>query len=586
MFRTALHRRKLRRRGIALLLSAIACLAIVISPATGQSSSPKTLQELPFEIVDKLLSPNPPSELETGSVRLDGSHLFLVTALKIDAADEEKERVIPVNQRIEEIEAALRTVVQQDFDSNTLDVSYQTSDLLPVISVNKNPILVVTPEDAQISGITPEQRAEELVEIIGDALLRAKQERQPNFLLRQGAIAGGLALVTLALSLVAARFQRHLKGQWDILAAEVSRNSAAIASLSAEETPDSDIPNTTLLQVAQQQAKRRQRRNLIGIERLLLHVGQVAIWCSSLFVILGLFPYLRWLQLPISIGIRVPLQILGIGFVTYLAIRLSDITIGRIFWALEEGRLLSPEASQRLVLRVTTFSRTIKSVVGISLTALGILVALSVVGVPVGPILAGAGILGLAISFASQSVIKDAINGFLILVEDQYAVGDAIKLGDLAGTVEHMNLRITQLRNAEGSLITVPNGEIRAVINLSKEWSRVDLDIPIPYDADLQQTVALIEAVAEEMRRDEQWGALLVEPHQLMGVEDFSDRGVVVKIWQKTQPLKQWDVAREYRRRLKIAFDEVGIAIPVTQQRLWLREVDVKSTTAVARSKP
>ena len=586
MFRTALHRRKLRRRGIALLLSAIACLAIVISPATGQSSSPKTLQELPFEIVDKLLSPNPPSELETGSVRLDGSHLFLVTALKIDAADEEKERVIPVNQRIEEIEAALRTVVQQDFDSNTLDVSYQTSDLLPVISVNKNPILVVTPEDAQISGITPEQRAEELVEIIGDALLRAKQERQPNFLLRQGAIAGGLALVTLALSLVAARFQRHLKGQWDILAAEVSRNSAAIASLSAEEKPDSDIPNTTLLQVAQQQAKRRQRRNLIGIERLLLHVGQVAIWCSSLFVILGLFPYLRWLQLPISIGIRVPLQILGIGFVTYLAIRLSDITIGRIFWALEEGRLLSPEASQRLVLRVTTFSRTIKSVVGISLTALGILVALSVVGVPVGPILAGAGILGLAISFASQSVIKDAINGFLILVEDQYAVGDAIKLGDLAGTVEHMNLRITQLRNAEGSLITVPNGEIRAVINLSKEWSRVDLDIPIPYDADLQQTVALIEAVAEEMRRDEQWGALLVEPHQLMGVEDFSDRGVVVKIWQKTQPLKQWDVAREYRRRLKIAFDEVGIAIPVTQQRLWLREVDVKSTTAVARSKP
>jgi small conductance mechanosensitive channel len=187
-----------------------------------------------------------------------------------------------------------------------------------------------------------------------------------------------------------------------------------------------------------------------------------------------------------------------------------------------------------------------------------------------GPLLAGAGIIGLAISLASQNLLRDIINGFLILMEDQYGVGDVIVVDEVAGLVESMNLRITQLRNEEGRLITIPNSQIAIVQNLSKEWSRVDIMIPVSHTSDINEALELIEQVAEDMRDDPKWKALILEPPLLLGVDNLDHVGATVRIWIKTLPLKQWEVAREYRRRLKIAFDQSGVNIGVPQQSLHL----------------
>jgi moderate conductance mechanosensitive channel len=157
------------------------------------------------------------------------------------------------------------------------------------------------------------------------------------------------------------------------------------------------------------------------------------------------------------------------------------------------------------------------------------------------------------------------------LLEDQYAVGDVIQVGKASGLVENLNLRITQLRNAQGRLITIPNSSIAVVENLSKDWSRVDLAIVVAYDANLDRTIELIKQVGQEMDRSPDWQAKIIEPPQVLGVEDLSNSGVTIRVWIKTQPLQQWNFAREFRRRLKLAMDDCGISIGIPQQSFSLR---------------
>jgi len=182
------------------------------------------------------------------------------------------------------------------------------------------------------------------------------------------------------------------------------------------------------------------------------------------------------------------------------------------------------------------------------------------------------GIVSVALSLAAQNLIRDAINGFLIILEDQYAVGDYIKVGEVGGMVEKINLRITQLRDAEGKLITIPNSEIKIVANFSSNWARADLFIPVAYQTDVNKALELIGRVAEEMSHDSLWREHILESPQVLGVDNFGERGVMIRVWIKTEPLKQWSVSREFRRRIKVAFDEAGIPIPLPQQQVWFKD--------------
>jgi small conductance mechanosensitive channel len=212
--------------------------------------------------------------------------------------------------------------------------------------------------------------------------------------------------------------------------------------------------------------------------------------------------------------------------------------------------------------RALTLAGIVKTVGGTAIVLIATMMGLREVGLDITPIIAGAGVVGLAIGFGAQSLIRDVIAGFFIILEGQFAVGDVIKTGEVSGQVERLNLRLTVLRDLDGAVHFVPNSELKIVSNLTKEWSRVSLEIGVAYREDIERVVAVLERVGEELAQDARVGPLILAPLEVLGVEAFGESQITMKILLKTLPLKQWEVARELRKRIKIAFDKEGIEIP------------------------
>lgn len=557
------------RWGRAIVLGITIALLITIPAGLAQEKNPTPAQEkgspIPgVELPDFAVPSRTPEirDVATGAVRLDGRRLFTI-AVPTPTQSDNQNNPTHLQERIEGIETTLNRVVRAGIKPKELSVTTRIDESsgLPVITVNDQYLMTVTFLDAQLQGQNPERYAEELVETVRSSLLRAYRERQPQFLTEQGWVAGGLLFAVCLVSWGINRVQHQLKAQLRQL-----RNEPVPAISTLPESAEAG----DAAEVATVQYHLRQRRkfNLKDAQRRFLQLVQIVLWGTTVLLLLGFFPYTRWLQ---PLILSVPLQVGGIALLTYAAIRVVDVIIDRFTAALEDRSFISPVASQRLSLRVSTFSRVLKSVAAILCFGVGIITILSVIGVNLGPVLAGAGIIGLAISFAAQSLVKDMINGLLILFEDQYAVGDVIAVGSVSGLVEYMNLRITQLRNAEGRLITIPNSSISIVENLSKDWSRVDLAVVIAYDADVERAIAVIRKVGEEIMSDPAWQPQIIEPPEMLGVDQMDNTGVTLRVWIKTQPLQQWNVAREFRRRLKSALDAAGVAIGVPQQALWFR---------------
>jgi len=203
---------------------------------------------------------------------------------------------------------------------------------------------------------------------------------------------------------------------------------------------------------------------------------------------------------------------------------------------------------------------------GTSRVVLGIIVIfmiLSELDIPIGPALAGLGVAGVAVGFGAQYLIRDLIAGTFILMENQYRVGDVIRIADVAGGVEEVTLRKTVLRDLDGIVHHIPNGEIRVASNFTRHWSRAHLNIRVAYKEDVDRVMAIIRRTWEETADDPDWGPFLISKTPwLLRVDEFGDSGVVIKVVGETQPIKQWDVMGELRRRIKKVFDEQGIEIP------------------------
>jgi moderate conductance mechanosensitive channel len=196
------------------------------------------------------------------------------------------------------------------------------------------------------------------------------------------------------------------------------------------------------------------------------------------------------------------------------------------------------------------------------------LVILSDLGVDMAPLLASAGVATVIIGFGAQQVVRDYLAGLFMLMEDQYGVGDVIDVGDAVGTVELVSLRVTRLRDVEGVVWWVPNGQMTRVGNKSQQWSRALLDIAVAPDTDVGQATDVIQRTADDMWHDDDWRGRLLDQPEVWGVEDIGVGGMLIRLVVKTVPNEQWDVSRELRARLKRAFDEVGIHLPVQQQRI------------------
>jgi len=254
-------------------------------------------------------------------------------------------------------------------------------------------------------------------------------------------------------------------------------------------------------------------------------------------------------------GLRILVIVVG----SILVIRLLRAVANRIPRLMAEGE--EPTITER-----EKRARTVASLLRAVGTSLVLVIAGMMVfreiGLDITPLLAGAGLAGLAIGFGAQSLIKDVIAGFFILLEDQFHVGDVIQAAGVSGQVEQMTLRMTIVRDLQGTVHFIPNGEIKVVSNLTKEWSRAVLEIGVGYEQDVDRAIAVLGEIGKSLAEDEVFGKLVLEPPQVLGVEALAESQVTIRMLAKTLPLKQWEVARELRRRIKVRFDQEGIQIP------------------------
>ncbi|MEM9033755.1 MAG: mechanosensitive ion channel family protein [Actinomycetota bacterium] len=229
------------------------------------------------------------------------------------------------------------------------------------------------------------------------------------------------------------------------------------------------------------------------------------------------------------------------------------------------------ESEERMAQRATTIGSVLRSLSTIVIYLLAVAIALGELGIALGPLIAGAGIAGVALGFGAQSIVRDFLSGLFILMEDQYGVGDVVDLGEASGVIEEVALRITKVRDLDGTLWYVPNGEIHRVANRSHIWARAVMDIEVAYDTDLDRAGEVIKRVADELWREHAEAATIIGEPELWGVEAFGASSIVIRLVARTEPGEQWAVSRELRKRLKVAFDDEGIEIPFPQRVVWMR---------------
>ncbi len=254
------------------------------------------------------------------------------------------------------------------------------------------------------------------------------------------------------------------------------------------------------------------------------------------------------------------------------------VLVGIVFFFLLQAGLKKLERAigEKDVIRESETTLRIKTLVKL-FSWLGTIIVVGIViymvladfGLDVAPLLAGAGIIGLAFGFGGQYLIRDLMNGFFILLEGQYRINDVVQIGDFGGLVESINLRTTTLRDLEGRVVIIPNGEVKTVINFTKEFAHALFDIGVAYKENVDHVMDVIKELGAQMKQDPYFGRLILEDLEMLGVDDFCESHVSIKFRIKTFPIRQWEVAREFRRRLKNRFDELKIEFPFPHRTLY-----------------
>lgn len=267
--------------------------------------------------------------------------------------------------------------------------------------------------------------------------------------------------------------------------------------------------------------------------------------------------------------IRTAARVAVIVLVAFLAYRLTKLLVRRMIAHQDDAE--DPIVKRLKEQRAQTLGSLLNNV---ALVVIVTFAALTILGtfVEVGPLLAGVSVVGLAVSFGAQSLVKDVISGTFILLEGQFGIGDVVRIEPVSGQVEKITLRTTTLRDFEGIVHVIPNGAIVTVSNLTKAWSRTVLDVPVAYREDVDRVIDLLKEIGDEFHSDSEWGALLLEDPEVLGIQQFGDSGISIRIQARTLPLKQWDVARELRRRIKKRFDHEQIVIAHPHMTFYLAE--------------
>jgi len=270
----------------------------------------------------------------------------------------------------------------------------------------------------------------------------------------------------------------------------------------------------------------------------------------------------QWL---VTSGLRILLIIVG----ALVVIRLASFITRRVEKAFDDN---DPSTMNEREKQAATLGKVSRNVVRILVWGIAIMIILRELGIDIGPIIAGVGIAGLAVGFGAQSLVKDFLAGMFVLIENQYNVGDVVKAAGVAGLVERITLRATTLRDLEGRVHIIPNGAIDVVTNMTREYSRFVLDVGVAYKENVDEVMAVLKEIGDEMAADADYAKLITGPLEVLGVEDFGDSAVVIRVRFTTEPIQQWTVGREFRRRVKNTFDAKGIEIPFPHRTIYMGE--------------
>ncbi len=531
--------------------------------ALGKTS--ETLQNNNLENLTQVNSLTPISNIVYKPIKIDGREIFKVAAI----AGQEiqgNSNTSPLNIRVKLYENNLTQTIRNCFDSDTLKLTLETLENQTLVFASdaedlKNQFLIaITDLDAQIHGISREDLANQIIGFMRNALIRAQRERQPDYLFRQFLISTGIILALILLSFFISILQKNYFKKYQNFQQLIE--SLKLSYPQIDEFRNNQGLTTEKLELTLGQKKQliwEQQQDKNSFFRSLLQVIHIILWLCGISWILGNFPYSRWLQIFLLSYAIVFTIIIG----TYLIIKGSPVIIN--WFAINSFERLETQTSvHRTVSRAITFSHTLKGIVIFTLACLGILWVFQQLNVSVIIVLVALGIISFTVSLGGHNLVKDIISGILILLEDQYAIGDLIDLDYTMGYVEDLNFRVTQLRDAGGRLSTIPNSRISIVHNLTKDWASIDLRIKLNLDTNLSQALKLIKQVTNELINDTSWGDKILDSASILAVNSVSQTEVEITVRVKTIPRKQWNVAREFCYRLKQNFERENIAVNAT----------------------
>jgi len=278
--------------------------------------------------------------------------------------------------------------------------------------------------------------------------------------------------------------------------------------------------------------------------------------------VVNLQVFAKWIA---TSGLRTLLIVVG----ALVVVRIASFITKRIERTFDDDDPLTMNEREK---QAATLGKVMRYVVKLTVWGMAFLMILREVGIDIGPILAGVGVAGLAIGFGAQTLVKDILAGTFVLIENQYHVGDVVRAAGVSGLVEKITLRATTLRDFDGDVHVIPNGAIDVVTNMTNLYSRYVLDIGVAYKEDVDEVMAVLKEVGDEMAAEPEYSTVITAPLEVLGVQDFGDSAVVIRVRFTTATMQQWSVARAYRRRVKMAFDAKGIEIPFPHRTVYLGE--------------
>lgn len=552
-----------------------------LTPAQSQSINlPEQLEkERTFDSIRE-------GNLEVAKVRLDDKVLFQVAA-PISDAPSRSNISSPIERRVKTIQFHLSKIVRDGFDPNTLKITASILNNQTVLVASDKDwgpryILTVTPWDVELDEpATIAQVAQRWSQLIGQALLQAREQRQPTYQKQQVPIvlavlaamvvcSSGIRMLQKFRGSLRRKFERQ---QRELEGAESNDSKLLLSSNPADEAslPSSQEQGRSGLNRYLPQLTLEQQIAINVIVRQVLVATQVVIWFGGMAIIFHRFPQTRafgsWLlrvplaYLAILLGMVVLKSVIDASLQYFIKVKVDQIE--------EKG-----DGDVRLRPRALSIFYLLKGLSGYLVLLIGFLFFFYIINE-----LYIALIILAAIAFVSQNMIQDLVKTYFILAEDQYALGDWVQIGNVNGKVEKISLRNSQVRTRCGDLYTFSHGSLTEVTNFTHRYSGINLWIDVAYSTDLDQAIAVIEEVAKEMQQDSVWGQYITTS-DLKGVENFGDNSITISLILKTQAGEQWGVGREYRRRLKRAFDRAGISIPFPQRSLWFENTLITTNTS------